>query len=887
MESSPQDHEGYQACTYDLSDQKEKETVLNCEESRVNVPDQKEGQSSPVCLKPEECLVHPPAPQIQLNEVMQEETSLSGLPTEVKEITTVTDTTAQTNHEKQLEGTSELDNETVLPPASPSQISENESSQIGQSDKSVDTNDISATTRDKLEIMVEQMVAEACKDVNALESRSAQENKSSEQSQDNGITPDNLAETDIERGMVIPSKAADQSTEELVNSVTCPNNISKVENEVQKDVVVDSDSSENKCLDATSNISVTEPVPNSQDVNESEQEEADQLVMDQTVRNETTVPEVAQVKSAELEQTPSLEQLDDITEQPTMNINGIVHESLDSDPVVKVVDEETCVEGVCSNYSNKAAQVQTETNAVSSPVVSESEKVSDVENVAASSEQSDQKESEVLDTDKGKTELENGNVYLEKSEGAQEIPSGIKSEISENAACNEVQTELKELGMLSDASSNVTVKSKVVIVCRTLESSISAVEMSDSEDVEVDDETSHLEVISCKSSSCQDDLDVNKNPADLVACGDDTIIVQTVAKETETGKHSDLASGVTLDIPQDCSASMKSSEAIEQKDDVASTPSLESGISSMAVSPEKEESCKVISQDTLTTCHVYAEEKLSCSVFTSDGVIAVTEESSMEIRPLASDSLQISVLEETSDDLSVTNEDSFGSEIEDDYVRATEELMMKVVNNFASNDMTKEAVKLDEKKEQARVANVENGEKVDSEKTEISIMEATMDHNEWITEGNYQVLPWMAAASFPKDSVSSKEATDVESKSQAQASTSEESMENAKKVLAVQPMPQNVNVTFRIHYVTLSPSQTLAITGDQPELGAWKSVIPLEKTKDGYWNCVVSLPAESHVEWKFVVLEKGEVCRWEECGNRLLYTGYGDDLLVHKWWGFL
>uniref|UniRef100_A0A8C6UXY1 CBM20 domain-containing protein n=1 Tax=Neogobius melanostomus TaxID=47308 RepID=A0A8C6UXY1_9GOBI len=119
------------------------------------------------------------------------------------------------------------------------------------------------------------------------------------------------------------------------------------------------------------------------------------------------------------------------------------------------------------------------------------------------------------------------------------------------------------------------------------------------------------------------------------------------------------------------------------------------------------------------------------------------------------------------------------------------------------------------------------------------------------------------AASFSKDLISSKEAKDVEN--QPQASSTEESAESAKKVLAVQPMPQNVNVTFRVHYVAL--------------------VVSLEKTKDGYWTCVVGLPAESHVEWKFVVLEKGEVCRWEECENRVLYTGYGDDLLVHKWWG--
>ena len=100
-------------------------------------------------------------------------------------------------------------------------------------------------------------------------------------------------------------------------------------------------------------------------------------------------------------------------------------------------------------------------------------------------------------------------------------------------------------------------------------------------------------------------------------------------------------------------------------------------------------------------------------------------------------------------------------------------------------------------------------------------------------------------------------------------------------------MPQNVSVTFRIHYITHSPYQTVAVTGNQRELGNWKEFIPLERAKDGNWATVVSLPTESHVEWKFVVVDRGEVCRWEECSNRLLDTGCGEDLVVHKWWGFL
>ncbi|XP_041825187.1 uncharacterized protein stbd1 isoform X2 [Melanotaenia boesemani] len=216
------------------------------------------------------------------------------------------------------------------------------------------------------------------------------------------------------------------------------------------------------------------------------------------------------------------------------------------------------------------------------------------------------------------------------------------------------------------------------------------------------------------------------------------------------------------------------------------------------------------------------------------------------------------------------------------------------------------AVQVSELKKETDIK-VEVVESKDNEKTEISIMAATMDNNEWITDGNYQILPWMnlsvpsLAQNAQTDPLSSKEHHNLPPVAESQNADNprstlikqtllpliDENAENDKKVVAVQPMPQNVNVTFCTHYLTQSPYQKVAITGNQQELGNWKEFIPLEKDKDGHWATMVSLPAESHVEWKFVVLDKGEVCRWEECGNRLLDTGYGDDLLVHKWWGFL
>ncbi|XP_049593792.1 protein P200 [Syngnathus scovelli] len=171
-------------------------------------------------------------------------------------------------------------------------------------------------------------------------------------------------------------------------------------------------------------------------------------------------------------------------------------------------------------------------------------------------------------------------------------------------------------------------------------------------------------------------------------------------------------------------------------------------------------------------------------------------------------------------------------------------------------------------------------------KTEINIMEATMDHNEWITDGN-PTFPWMnlstptfgdenhkASQHLPTQETNDP---DPEPQSVPPVEQTDNSEENSRKA----------NITFRVHYITRSPFQMLAVTGNRRELGNWKSFIPLEDTKDGYWSAVVSLPAQNHVQWKFVVVEKGEVRRWEECGNRLLDTGCGEDLLVHKLWGYL
>lgn len=106
-----------------------------------------------------------------------------------------------------------------------------------------------------------------------------------------------------------------------------------------------------------------------------------------------------------------------------------------------------------------------------------------------------------------------------------------------------------------------------------------------------------------------------------------------------------------------------------------------------------------------------------------------------------------------------------------------------------------------------------------------------------------------------------------------------------KRAAAVYLKPQTVAVSFRVHYITHSPLQLLAVIGDQQELGDWEKFVPLRGAKDGFWVNSITLPTDCHVEWKFVVVEDGRIQRWEECNNRHLQTGYEEVIHLHKWWG--
>lgn len=390
----------------------------------------------------------------------------------------------------------------------------------------------------------------------------------------------------------------------------------------------------------------------------------------------------------------------------------------------------------------------------------------------------------------------------------------------------------------------------------------------------------------------------------------------------------DLSPVTTEDVPLPASQIyLPSFEQIERSEGGISSPGVgkESGISSLAVSPDLEDAPDEFS----VSCGDNVSPVMDCdqqagkpavaqtSLFADDVTLYVANEDTQPHPSLCSEESPGEHAEHTDWTLIeplVANEDVFGHEIEESYHRLMDQFAAQIaisVTSYSGDVKTEtdlkavvEVVEIKNRTEmkEATKEEKEKEEEEEYKRTEISIMEATMDTNEWITEGSYQVFPWSnlsaldlaKANQLPVEGCSAAPdpaCTDISPSADVKQTGStchaDENPESNKRVVAVQPMPQNVSVTFRVHYFTQSPYQTVAITGAQPELGNWTEFIPLERAKDGHWTTVVSLPAESHVEWKFVLLDKGEVCRWEECGNRLLDTGYGDDLLVQKWWGLM
>lgn len=203
-------------------------------------------------------------------------------------------------------------------------------------------------------------------------------------------------------------------------------------------------------------------------------------------------------------------------------------------------------------------------------------------------------------------------------------------------------------------------------------------------------------------------------------------------------------------------------------------------------------------------------------------------------------------------------------------------------SSFIGGSSTQLSLPQERKADEDGVSTEKKGER----KNEISIMDAIMDNNEWLNVGGPELrdLPWLTQTATGALSVEDKHAKDEKEDTTVTPRDDEEPAN--RRVATVQPLPQQVHVTFRIHYVTYSSRQMVAVTGSLQELGAWESFVPLHGAKDGFWANTISLPVESQVEWKFVLVEDGKICRWEECGNRyLVLSGQDEELDLNKCWG--
>lgn len=201
----------------------------------------------------------------------------------------------------------------------------------------------------------------------------------------------------------------------------------------------------------------------------------------------------------------------------------------------------------------------------------------------------------------------------------------------------------------------------------------------------------------------------------------------------------------------------------------------------------------------------------------------------------------------------------------------------------------------EERKDRTDVASSD----VSQKKNEISIMEAIMDSNEWLSTGppDTRDVPWLTptpskpgyGASFvlPAEMMMSHQGKADMPEDATTGVTKDEGDLLNKKVRTVLPVPQLVQVSFRVHYITHSPNQVLAVTGNQQELGSWESFVPLRSIENGFWFCTISLPLDSQVEWKFILVEEGKIRRWEECDNRYFaVTGQEEVVHLDKNWGY-
>ncbi|XP_056875096.1 uncharacterized protein LOC130517317 [Takifugu flavidus] len=166
----------------------------------------------------------------------------------------------------------------------------------------------------------------------------------------------------------------------------------------------------------------------------------------------------------------------------------------------------------------------------------------------------------------------------------------------------------------------------------------------------------------------------------------------------------------------------------------------ESGISSLAVSPDAEADGNIFSPEP-----VLAGDPQAISLYADDAALsaAIERMTGETLGPLQPCCSQMS----HSTSWTAANEDAFGHEIEDGYHRLVEQFAAQIAVSVTSltGQLTDVRAALEVVETRAKEKEDSQAE-ADCERSEISIMEATMETNEWITDTASPLPPWLLPA---------------------------------------------------------------------------------------------------------------------------------------------
>ncbi len=96
------------------------------------------------------------------------------------------------------------------------------------------------------------------------------------------------------------------------------------------------------------------------------------------------------------------------------------------------------------------------------------------------------------------------------------------------------------------------------------------------------------------------------------------------------------------------------------------------------------------------------------------------------------------------------------------------------------------------------------------------------------------------------------------------------------------------SISFKLQSATIEPSLSYGITGNIPELGAWKKPLLLDDNNFPEWTSTIFVStAHQYIEYKYVIIdsETKETLIWEEGDNRIVYlsvaNGQSCDFCIH------